>query len=141
MEENKKPFVIMNLDKPRKFRMTLDAVIEMQERLEINIEKPDEFMEKLLNNPNKAEVFKFFRVIIYLGLHAEDQDVTEELVGYILDINNFNEAMVLAMAHMGIKLEIKSAKNLPRAVIPTRKPRRKSPGTGTLPSRKPAKSG
>ena len=52
MEKDKKPFVIMNLDKPRKFRMTLNAIIEMQQKIGIDIEEPDEFVQKLLNNPN-----------------------------------------------------------------------------------------
>jgi len=143
MEKDKKPFVIMNLDKPRKFRMTLNAIIEMQEKIGIDIEKPDEFVQKLLNNPNKAEVFQFFRTIIYLGLKDEDPEITEDKVGSILDIHNFSEAMVTALGHMGIKLVVdpSKTKKLPRVVIPTTKPKKKSPGTGTLPLKKPAKSG
>ena len=122
--ETTKPFVILDLDKPRKFRFTLNAIIEFEELTGIN----------LLDSGGGSEAFtkpKILRTFLYLGLktNEENADITEESAGDLLDLINFADLLAKVVS---------TEKNVPRAVIP--KKRQKS-GTGTQPSKQPADAG
>lgn len=138
MDENKKPFVTLPLDKPRKFRLSLNAIIELEDNFGISLEKPEEFVARIMG---KGKLLKSLRTILWAGLKHNNEDLTEEDVGEIIDINNIAEITPLVFAHMGIKLDPEE-KKAERAVTKTTPgQKKKSPGPGTLPSKPPAESG
>lgn len=127
MDDNTKPFVILDLDKPRKFRFDLNAIIELKERTSINLLDAEQGAAEAFADP------KNMRTFIYLGLQTseENKDITEEIVGEYITLDNF--------ADLASKIiEPFTGKNAPRATIPSR---RASRGTGKSPSKRPVNAG
>ena len=119
----KLPFVILEgLDKSRKFRLTLNALIELQEKWSFNLDDPKAFIKKLSD-------FKALRFILCLGLKADDPEITEDKIGDIFDIVNMEPVLEKILPYLGIK----PAKNVTR--VPPRKKKRS--GAGASPSKQP----
>ena len=126
--DNNLPFVTLNLDEPRKFRLTLNGILELKDKHGIDLANPDSegFDEKTRD-------LKFIRTLVWLGLRTYAPDLTEENVGDMLDLSN----LLSILGQLGFT---DSGKNVLGAAIP---PKRKTPksGTGTPPSRRPSGSG
>lgn len=74
-----KPFVTINLDRPRRLRYTMNALISMEEALG----KP---IGQLISDYNTGTIgFKDMRIIIWAGLLHENPDLTLEQVGDMID--------------------------------------------------------
>lgn len=86
-----RPFVIVQLDKPRKLRFGVNALITVEEMTGKSI---TEF------NFNSISM-KDIRTIIYAGLVHEDKDLTPEIVGNLIDeyssVTEISEALGKAM--------------------------------------------
>jgi len=134
MDEIKKPFVILDLDKPRQFRLTLNAIIELQELTGLNLEKPEQFAQAAVNE------IKILRTILWVGLKKANPDLTEDEVGDLIDINNIGDVSLKVFAHMGIKPQPDPGKKAPRARTAKKRPAKPSPGPGKAPSQQPAAS-
>jgi len=70
-----KPFVIIDLDKPRKLRYGINQIIILEELIGKSLSEMD--LSKLS--------FKDLRSMIYAGLSWEDKEITPELVGDLID--------------------------------------------------------
>lgn len=70
-----KPFVILELDRPRKMRFGMNALITVEELTG----------KSLVNMDMNAIGFKDIRAIIYAGLLADDGTLTPERVGDLID--------------------------------------------------------
>ena len=82
-EKPSKPFVILELDKPRKFRLTLNALVELEERVGLNISDPASFTAKLNN-------FSTIRLMLFLGLVEDSPDIkSEKQVGKLIEWQNW----------------------------------------------------
>lgn len=71
-----KPFVILELDKPRRLRYGMNALVTIEELLGksfIDLQSSGEFS------------LKDFRTIIYAGLLHEDKELTPEIIGDLID--------------------------------------------------------
>jgi len=125
-----KPFILLNFDgKDYKYRLTLNGIIELQERTGLSLEDPEELTRKIKSD------LKLVRIIIWLGIKAYDEKITEEAVGAMIDMSNFEATMKKIFQHIGM-VQVGEPKNERRAVkkkIPSR-------GTGKPPSKQPAKS-
>lgn len=74
-----KPFVTINLDRPRRLRYTMNALVNMEEALG----KP---IGQIISEFNAGVFgFKDIRAIIWAGLLHENPDLTQEQVGNIID--------------------------------------------------------
>ena len=71
-----KPFVTLELDKIRKLRYGMNALIIIEDLLGRSFIELQE---------NKSFSLKDFRTIIYAGLSHEDKDLTPQLVGDLID--------------------------------------------------------
>ena len=125
--ETTKPFVILDLDKPRRFRFDMDCIIEFDERTGINFLDPETNIQEAFTKGQNLKQY------VYLGLKTseENADIKEENMGKILDQANLGPILVKLVS-------VFSGKNVPRAVIPTS---RRKPGTGTSPSKQPVDAG
>jgi len=74
-----KPFVMVNLDRPRRLRYSMNALVNMEEALE----KP---IGRIISEFN-AGMFglKDIRAVIWAGLLHENPDLTQEQVGDMID--------------------------------------------------------
>jgi len=127
-EKPSKPFVILELDKPRKFRLTLNALVELEERVGLKISDPSSFLTKLNN-------FSTIRQLLYLGLADDNPDIkSEKQVGKLIEWQNLEKILDKVMPFLGVS---KKTKNVER-VTPQK---RKNPGTGTPPSKRHAQLG
>jgi len=127
------PFILLTLDgKPYKYRMSLNSIIELQERTGVNLEDADALAKKLKGD------LKFLRVIIYLGIRTYNKNITEEEVGDMIDLENIGEVLDKMFIHLGmtVEKEIGEVKNEQRVV----KKKTPSRGTGKQPSKRPVKS-
>ena len=125
--ENTKPFIILDLDKPRRFRFDLDCIIEFDERTGINFLDPATDIQAAFTKGQNLKQY------IYLGLKTSEEnvDVEEKNMGKMLDQANLAPILMkLTSAFAG--------KNVPRATIPTS---RRSRGTGNSPSKQPVDAG
>lgn len=121
-----KPFVILELDKPRKFRFTLNHLVEFEEITGIS-------MEDALGN------ISMIRKILWLGLKDEDSDLTENEVGGFVDsMPKFMEIIEHIGPIIGVDSHDGEIKNVPRAAIPSKKRKPPKHGTGTSPSKRPS---
>jgi len=74
-----KPFVLVNLDKPRKLRYTTNALVMLEESLG----KP---IGEIMNDfANGLYGFKDIRNLLWAGLLDEDSSLTPEDAGNLLD--------------------------------------------------------
>ena len=74
-----KPFVLVNLDKPRKLRYTTNALVMLEESLG----KP---IGEIMNNfANGLYGFKDIRNLLWAGLLDEDSSLTPEDAGNLID--------------------------------------------------------
>lgn len=81
-----KPFVLIELDKPRRLRYGMNALVLIEE-------VTGKTLSEMLKNKNNLEgdeqgvefSFKDVRTIIYAGLSHEDKDLTPEIVGELID--------------------------------------------------------
>lgn len=125
-ENNSKPFVILELDKPRKFRLTLNALVELEDRVGLSISDPSSFLVKVKN-------FSTIRLVLYLGLKEDSPDIkSEEQAGKLIEWQNLEGMLDKIMPFLGISKNLKNVKR-----VTARK--RKNPGTGTPPSKRHAK--
>jgi hypothetical protein len=136
MEEIKRPFVMLPLDRPTKFRLSLNAIIELQELTGLDLEQPEQFAAAALGE------IKILRTIIFCGIKADRPELAEETVGELIDMGNIEEVTRKVFGHMGIKpVEEDKAKKVPRATTPGRKAQKPKSGPGPAPSKRPAVSG
>lgn len=70
-----KPFVVVELDKPRKLRYGINQLIMLEEMLNIPITEL----------ANKQPGLKEIRTLLWCGLIWEDPDLTVEQVGELMD--------------------------------------------------------
>lgn len=118
-----KPFVMLNLDKPRKFRLTLNALVELEERVGLEISDPSNFVSRLKN-------FSTIRLVLYLGLMEDNPDIKSETqVGKLIEWQNLEGILDQILPFLGVS---KRLKNVERVTIQ----KRKNPGTGKLPSKR-----
>lgn len=86
----KKP-VVLDLDKPRTLRYTLNAFAEMEDRYG----SVDETMKMVEGNNIRAIIF-----MLWCGLMHEDETLTEKQVGNLIDVTelqDISDKMGLAM--------------------------------------------
>ena len=99
-----KPFVEINLDKPRRLRYTINALVALEEKL-----------GKPISAIDRTKIgIKEFRLLLWAGLIHEDPNLTEEKVGELMDeadINyiaeKINEAIQISL---GMKGDIKNVR-------------------------------
>jgi len=131
MATNSKPFVMFELDRERKFRFTLNNLVEFEELTGVSVEGAFGNMSLM-------------RKILWLGFRNEDPELTEEALGDMIDtVPKLFELFEATGPILGIDFgdEDDKLKNVPRAAIPSRKKRKPSqPGTGQPPSSSPTKS-
>ncbi len=70
-----KPFVLLELDRPRKLRFGMNSLIMIEELTG----------KSLVNMDMTAIGFKDIRAIIYAGLYADDKTLTPDQVGDLID--------------------------------------------------------
>lgn len=127
------PFIVLTFDgKHYKYRMSLNSIIELQERTGVNLEDPLAMAEKIKGD------LKFIRIIMYLGIKTYDKEITEEEVGDMIDVVNFEDILDKVFTHLGMAPEKEDGegKNAQRVLtkkIPSR-------GTGKRPYKRPVKS-
>jgi len=130
--EEKEPFVILPLDKPRKFRMTLRAIKEFTLATGLSLEDPEVLANAIVND------IDVLTQLIACGTRKWEPDITPEIVEEEIDINNLVLIVEQVYAHMGIKiLKPGEKKNSPRATIP----RKRASGRGKPPAKQPSASG
>lgn len=115
MEEEKReysPFVVLDLDRPRKFRFDFNALITLSEILGIPIDAVGEMLQKKTNDP------RLLRAVIYSGLKDDDETLTEKEVGRILTPANMSRAFDRALKHIWDNLPGGSKKNAWRTGTP-----------------------
>jgi len=117
-----KPFTMIDLDRPRKFRLTLNALVELEERVGLEITDPGTLLAKMKS-------FNVIRLVLYLGLLDDDPKLTEEKVGSLIEWDSLSDILDKILPYLGIS---KKPKNVER-VTPRK---RKNPGTGKLPSKR-----
>lgn len=71
-----KPYVTLELDKPRRLRYGMNALITIEDLLGRSFTDLQ---------GNKSFGLKDFRTIIYAGLIHEDKDLTPDIVGDLID--------------------------------------------------------
>lgn len=70
-----KPFVTIELDKPRHLRYGFNQLCELEDLLGVPVSKLPEI-----------EIgFRELRTLLYVGLRGEDPDLTPEVVGSLID--------------------------------------------------------
>lgn len=86
-----KPFVIIELDRPRKLRYGMNSMVVIEDLTGLKVSKID------FNNIG----FKELRSIAYAGLCHEDKTLTPEGVGELIDeysdVKEFSEKMAEAI--------------------------------------------
>lgn len=90
-----KRYVTIELDKPRRLRFDLNALAEIEERLGVGIDKLGDLDMKA----------KTARVMLWAGLIHEDQSITPEDVGGMVDLDNLGyvqERIAAALAAAGV---------------------------------------
>jgi len=75
------PFIVLNLDRPRKLRFDLNSLVLIQSRYGVDLSKLDEFLKSCVNDPERL------RFLFYAGLKWEDPSLTEEKVGDIISFD------------------------------------------------------
>ncbi|GAH73774.1 unnamed protein product, partial [marine sediment metagenome] len=88
MEEKKKevmPFVMLDLDKPRKFRFDLNSLVEIKLKYGVGLNEMTTFLKECLSDPEKV------RFLFWIGLKWEDKELTEEQVGRMLSYDKILE--------------------------------------------------
>lgn len=87
-----KPFVIVELDRPRKMRYGMNALIEIEETLGKKI-------SEIFPQDNTQLVgFKELSIVIYAGLKADDKELTLERVGDLIDEYSDIETVSIKMS-------------------------------------------
>ena len=154
MEEKSKetlPFVVLNLDKPRKMRFDLNSLIEVQDKYSLCdecfnlIERGEECCgekrTKKFMVVNNLSVYlgqcmkdaEMLRFLYYIGLKWEDPELTEEKVGELMSLQKIAEISEDVLGHFEGSVVDEEGKKEERA---TEKEKRKS-GAGRSPSKQP----
>jgi hypothetical protein len=78
MANKQRGFVIIELDKERKLRYTLNALAEIEDKLGVSLDELDKVQMGI----------KQLRVFLWAGLIHEDKELTELEVGDMVDFDN-----------------------------------------------------
>jgi hypothetical protein len=78
----KKPEIVLDLDKPRKLKYTLNSFAEMEERYGT----VDKALELVQSNNMRAIIF-----MLWAGLMWEDEELTEKQVGNLIEIDQLQD--------------------------------------------------
>jgi DNA mismatch repair protein MutH len=96
MANKQRGFVKIELDKVRHLRYTMNALAEIEDQLGVPLSEMKDVKMTIKN----------VRVILWAGLIHEDAELTQEEVGNMVDLGNFEEvqqkiAEAFAMADKG----------------------------------------
>lgn len=130
MEEKKKeamPFVLLDLDKPRRLRFDLNSLIEIQSRYKVGLNELTGFLKECLTDPEKI------RFLFWVGLKWEDKELTEEDVGRELSFDRILELSDIVVGQLEGSIVDEEEKKEERVA----KKKEKS-GAGESPSKQPA---
>lgn len=81
MANKQRGFVAIQLDKKRTLRYTLNSLAEIEDRLGVPLSEMGDMKMTIKN----------VRVILWAGLIHEDPELTEQEVGNMVDLENFQE--------------------------------------------------
>jgi hypothetical protein len=97
MANKHKAMVEVQLDKKRNIRFTMNALAEVEDRLGFRL---DEIEGKKLS-------IKQIRALLFCGLMHEDENLTEEMIGDMIDLGNIK----YVQEKMSEAFELSQAKN------------------------------
>lgn len=97
MANKHKAMVEVQLDKKRNIRFTMNALAEVEDRLGFRL---DEIEGKKLS-------IKQIRSLLFCGLMHEDENLTEEMIGDMIDLGNIK----YVQEKMSEAFELSQAKN------------------------------
>lgn len=97
MANEHKAMVEVQLDKKRNIRFTMNALAEVEDRLGFRL---DEIEGKKLS-------IKQIRSLLFCGLMHEDENLTEEMIGDMIDLGNIK----YVQEKMSEAFELSQAKN------------------------------
>lgn len=82
MANKHRGFVEIELDKPRRLRFTLNSLAELEDKLGVGIQEIGE----VLSNPRMKDLL----LLLWAGLIHEDEELTVERVGNMIDLSNMD---------------------------------------------------
>jgi hypothetical protein len=135
MSEEKLPFVILNLDKPRTFRWSINAIILFQQKTGAKLSELFNLIAK--SNENVETI----RLVAWCGLKAADKDFgfTIEEVGDLIGMAGLTDVMLNIYEHVHLATGA-SEKKTRDVLMELAKRAEEGTGIGEMSSPPPAKS-
>lgn len=133
------PFLILDLDKERKFRFTIGDMAELLAWQRARAEKDGKSAGELAIEELFAQAPRDMDILfkmLHLGLRHDDPELELDAIGDMIHIGNLPQVMTAVMSFMQAK-DGKPAKNGPRR---TTVGKNRKGGTGASPSQPPTKS-